>query len=202
MTPLENLTVEQLRKAVSIKEQIETLQSEIEAITSGGTVVPVQRRGRRKMSNFDRARIAAAARWAKAKTGNEKAAPTRKRRFSAAHRAALVAAQRARRAKAKTQRSDSIAAGPQSALLALARGAHFKDATPTPKEDGSAAKKRQISAAGRARIAAATKARWAKFRAEKRRARGGAFGSGCCSTRGARQSGFSMRQVVDKDFAF
>ena len=37
MTPLQNLTVEQLRKLIAIKEQIETLRGEIESIASGGS---------------------------------------------------------------------------------------------------------------------------------------------------------------------
>jgi hypothetical protein len=143
MTPLQNLTIEQLRKAVSIKEQIETLQEEIEAISNDWAIVPVQRRGRGKMSNLERARKAAAARWAKAKTGDKEAAPTERRKFSAAHRAALVAAQRARWAKVKAGKVDEA----------------------EPK------KKRKISAAGRAKIAAAAKARWAKFRAAGKKGR-------------------------------
>jgi hypothetical protein len=102
MTPLQNLSVKQLRELVAIKEQIETLQGEIESITGGGeSPATHKRRGRKKMSRSEAARIAVTARWAKA--GAAKAGGGRKRRvkFSAAHRAALAAAQRARWAKVR-----------------------------------------------------------------------------------------------------
>jgi len=144
MTPLQNLTVEQLRKMVSIKEQIETLQAEIESITGGGPDTSDQLPRRGKMSNLERARIAAAARWAKARAAKGEAAAKKSGRFSAAHRAALAAAQQARWAKVR------------AAKLKAGNGEQTE-----PK------KRRQVSAAGRARIAAAAKARWAKFRAER-----------------------------------
>jgi hypothetical protein len=105
MTPLQNLTVEQLRKAIAIKEQIEALQGEIEAM-AGGSESPApeipKRRGRKKMSFAERARLGAAARWAKVKAAKgEDAAPKKRRRVSAAGRARMAAAQRARWAKAK-----------------------------------------------------------------------------------------------------
>jgi hypothetical protein len=165
MTALQNLSVEQLRKAVALKEQIEALLWEIKAIMGDGEApAPAQDPGRKKMSPSERARVAVAARWAKArasKSGTEaETAPKKSGKFSTAHRAALAAAQKARWAKARSERLGSIAANPQSALMALARGAHYKLAIPSPKEDGSAPKKRRKrSAAGRARIAAAAKAR-------------------------------------------
>jgi hypothetical protein len=66
-------------------------------------------------------------------------APTRRNNISAAGRAKIAAAQRARWAKQKGQ----------------------------TKVDAKPAKKRTMSAAGRAKIIAAQKARWAKVRAAK-----------------------------------
>ena len=106
MTPLQNLSVEQLRKLIPIKEQIETLQGEIEAITGGGgSAAPEipKRRGRKKMSRSEAARIAVAARWAKVRAAKGGAAPKKKSKFSAAHRAALAAAQKARWARVRAE---------------------------------------------------------------------------------------------------
>jgi hypothetical protein len=110
MTPLQNLTVEQLHKLIAIKEQIETLQGEIEAIAGGGGAAAApenpKHRGQKKMSYAERGRIAAAARWGKVKATEEEAAPKKKSKFSAAHRAALAAAQKARWAKTKGGEGD------------------------------------------------------------------------------------------------
>jgi hypothetical protein len=103
MTPLQNLTVEQLRKLISIKEQIETLEGEIESIMGGGSAVPQERRGRKKMSFAERARLGAAARWAKVRAASEEAAPKKRRKVSAAARARMAAAAKARWAKAKAK---------------------------------------------------------------------------------------------------
>jgi len=106
MTPLQNLTVEQLRKVVAIKEQIETLQGEIEAITGGGGFAAPEipkRWGRKKMSFVERGRIAAAARWGKVRATKAEAAPKKRRKVSAAGRARMAAAAKARWAKAKAE---------------------------------------------------------------------------------------------------
>jgi hypothetical protein len=101
MTPLQNLSVEQLRKVIALKEQIETLQGEIESITGGGAASPQipKRRGRKKMSFTERARLGAAARWASVRAAKAEAAPKKRRKVSAAGRARMAAAQRARWAK-------------------------------------------------------------------------------------------------------
>jgi hypothetical protein len=110
MTELNNLTVEQLRQAVSIKERIESLQAELIAIIADGTYGPakaeVPQSPRRRMRAAGRARIAAAARtrWAKVKghSGrNKQAAAPKRRTMSPAARAKIAAAARARWAKAK-----------------------------------------------------------------------------------------------------
>ena len=68
----------------------------------------------------------------------------RRGKISAAGRARIVAAQRARWAKVR--------------------------ASKTPSRNGTAAPKRTMSASARKRIAAAQRARWAKVRAEKKAA--------------------------------
>jgi len=101
-----NLSPQQLRKAADLKEKIEALQKQLDALLGGGSPAApaVRASGRRKMSAAGRAAIAAAARarWAKerAKKGSAPAKP-KKRKVSAAGRAALAAAARARWAKAK-----------------------------------------------------------------------------------------------------
>jgi hypothetical protein len=114
MTNLHNLTVADLRKAVAIKERIEELQSELNAVggEAGAAAGTPARRGRpkkRHMSPAARARIGAAQRkrWAKLKRGRKAtakaAAPVekKKRRVSRAARAKLSAAAKARWAAAK-----------------------------------------------------------------------------------------------------
>jgi hypothetical protein len=101
MTNLANLTTSQLKSIISIKEQIETLQGQIDSIVSGGGEVPTPaaedapRKVRR--SAAVRARMAAAqrARWAKIK-GNgvtpELAKAKKDRHSSPATRAKLAVA--------------------------------------------------------------------------------------------------------------
>jgi len=111
MTDLHTLSVAQLHQVVAIKEKIEALQSELDAIVSGAapsTEEPAPANGRRKrhMSAASRARIAAAQqrRWAKVRAakGEEAEAPAKKkRRISPAMRARLAALVKARWAKAK-----------------------------------------------------------------------------------------------------
>jgi hypothetical protein len=147
MKNLTDLTTGQLHRIISIKEQIEKLQGQIDSIAGDGGIpstsavkVPMKRR----MSPAARARIAAGARarWARIKGTAPKAskAPKKgKRRLSAAGRAAIIAATKARWARAK---------GTQVA----------------PK----AAKKadRRMSPAVKAKLAAIARARWAKVKAE------------------------------------
>jgi hypothetical protein len=121
MSNLHNLTVAELRKAVAIKEQIETLQSELDSIIGGEPVAvesaaPARGRKPRSMSAAGRARISAAqkARWAKAKRGaansNGDAAPEekKKRKVSRAARARLSAAAKARWARARASGQSKI----------------------------------------------------------------------------------------------
>ena len=110
---LTSLSAKQLRRAADIKEKIATLQSELEEYL--GVVVS-------SVSNF----------LAPAK---------RKSRMSAAGRARIIAAQKARWAKVKAGKPARKAAG-----------------------------KRKMSAAARAKIAAAARARWAKAKASGKKA--------------------------------
>ncbi len=167
-TPVQNLTVEQLRRAVAIKEQIEALKVEVAAIAKGwGFSSTANGRGRKKMGL-----IAVAARWAKARADGE-TEPKKRRKFSAAHRAKIAAAAALvkvrvvkaepapkRRGRARSEELTSFAPGARAALLALADGSHGKIATLNPKRN------RKMSATSRAKIAAAAKARWARFRTQ------------------------------------
>ena len=77
-TSLANVSVTQLKRAVSIKGQIEKLEAQLGKILGGSAnaqVTPTNgRKKRRKMSKAGRARIAAAAkaRWAKWKAAKKK----------------------------------------------------------------------------------------------------------------------------------
>jgi hypothetical protein len=115
MANLENLSVEQLRKAVAIKEQIEQLQSELNSLVEGDGSPPARDGRRRRMSASARARIAAAqrARWARVKgraNGNAALVTKEKpkRRVSPATRARLSAMAKARWAKAKAAGQASL----------------------------------------------------------------------------------------------
>ena len=108
MTNLTDLTTGQLHRIIAIKEQIETLQGQIDSLVAGGGMpspfalkVPKKRR----MSVAARARIAAGARarWARVKgtPGKTKRAKKGDRRSSPAVRAKLAAAAQARWAKVR-----------------------------------------------------------------------------------------------------
>ena len=106
---LASLSVQQLHRAVAIKEQIAALEtdlSQIRGVPSSMTSVG-NRRGRRKRSAAVRARMAAAqkARWAKR---DRKPAKKPRRKISAKARARLAAAARARWAKVKAAGRKSL----------------------------------------------------------------------------------------------
>jgi hypothetical protein len=109
MTNLQNLSVKQLRKVVAIKERIEKLEAKLASVSGGD---------------------------------EGEAAPVvhrrRRRKMSAAAKARIAAAQRARWAKVKGRTT-----GPKTAVK----------------------KKRRVSPATKARLAAIAKARWAKVKA-------------------------------------
>jgi hypothetical protein len=104
MKLLKDYSSADLRRIISIKEQIETLQIELGAIdgeTGNRTVGEPIKRGRRRMSASARRKIGLAqkARWAKVKGIEAAPAAGKKRRMSAAGRARIAAAAKARWAK-------------------------------------------------------------------------------------------------------
>jgi hypothetical protein len=149
MTNLTTLTTSQLRQIIAIKEQIEKLEGEIDSIAAGGSggEIPIL---------------------------PAEEAP-KKRRRSAAVRARMAAAQRARWAEIKgTGATDSkpakrgkrrISAAGRAAMSAAgkARWAKVKGTSATPKP---ARKDWRSSPEVRAKLSAAAKLRWAKARAE------------------------------------
>ncbi len=124
MALLSELTTEQLKRAVEIKEQIEALKNELDDIIGGGIarrgrppgrprlgrpLGSVKRRGRppgsgRKVKMTPE-RLAALARAREARWGKARATSAdngrKKRKFSATWRAKIAAAAKARWAKAK-----------------------------------------------------------------------------------------------------
>jgi len=106
---ISNLSAEQLRRAATIKDQIDSLQTELDRLlgSSNGKEVST---GKKTMSASARARIGAAqkARWAKVKGKALKPAKSGKRKMSAAARAKIAAAAKARWAKAKAAGKKSL----------------------------------------------------------------------------------------------
>jgi hypothetical protein len=102
MTPLNSLSVAQLREAVAIKEQIEQLETQLASIFEETTMPEVAGKKRRRMSAAGKANMAAAARarWAKIK-GTDATPPKKRRKMSAEGRARISAAAKARWKKAK-----------------------------------------------------------------------------------------------------
>jgi hypothetical protein len=103
-----NLSAQQLRKAATIKERIDSLQKELDRLFASSNL-PAST-GKRIMSPAARRKIAAAqkARWAKAKGPAEKSEKPSGRRMSAAARAKIAAAAKARWAKAKAAGKSSL----------------------------------------------------------------------------------------------
>jgi len=103
MNTIKNLTVDQLKQALAIREQIESLEADLNQILGGEIPIPHATKGKRKMSAAARAKIGAAqlARWAKAKGVKVEKSAKPRRKMSAAARAAISAAAKARWKKAK-----------------------------------------------------------------------------------------------------
>ena len=102
MTPINSLSVVQLRQAVAVKEQIEQLEAQLASVFGETTMAEVAGKKRRRMSAAGRARMAAAARarWAKIK-GTQATPANKKRKMSAQGRARISAAAKARWKKTK-----------------------------------------------------------------------------------------------------
>jgi len=113
MNTITSLTSSQLRKAAALKDQLDSLQGELDQLlgSSSNGPAPVSA-PRRKMSAAARAKIAAAQRLRWAKFHGTKIAPAvgkkSKRHMSAAARAKIAAAARARWAKAKAAGRKSL----------------------------------------------------------------------------------------------
>ena len=114
MNSIINLSAQQLRRAAVIKEQIQSLETELGRIFGSSTkpVTVSAPKKRHKMSAAGKARISAAAkaRWAKVKSGKPavkaakpaaKPVKQAKRKLSAAARAKISASAKARWKKAK-----------------------------------------------------------------------------------------------------
>jgi hypothetical protein len=110
-TLLSNLSVQQLRKAVTLKEKIQSLEKELGQLLGSSTnpaadAVPKKKW---KMSKAARARISAAAkaRWAKLKGPQASVKPARKARgkMSAAAKAKLSAKMKIAWARRKARKS-------------------------------------------------------------------------------------------------
>jgi hypothetical protein len=143
MTNLTELTTSQLHSIIAIKEQIEALQGQIDSIASGGGEIP---------SPFA-----------------EDAPKNGRRHRSAAVRARMAAAQRARwaRVKGTGARASKRAKKGKRRLSAAGRAAIIAGTKARWAKVKAAKKKdRRSSPAVRAKLAAAAKARWAKVRAE------------------------------------
>lgn len=168
---LTSLSVAQLQRIISIKEQIESLETQLAGILGDpapvaaptaivATAKPAKRfvsaETRARMSAAHQARLAAKNKGAKVVAAAPAAAPKKKGQMSAEGRAAIVAAQKARWAKIKAAKATKAA--PKAAVTKVAPAATAKPA---------AAPRRKISPEGMARIIAATKARWASIRAAK-----------------------------------
>jgi hypothetical protein len=104
MNLLKDYSSADLRRIISLKEQIETLETELEAFggeRGNGVVGEPIKRGKRRMSAFARRKIGLAqkARWAKVKGIEVASTAPKRRRMSAAGRARIAAAAKARWAK-------------------------------------------------------------------------------------------------------
>ncbi len=173
--PSNNPSIDQLKQALIISEQIEKLQAQLASIFGGSSPAPAPKAaakatgkpGRRSMSSEAREKIAAAARarWAKVKgtTSSKTAAPAKASTPAAkppgkkggltdegrARLAAMMKARWAARKKGGPAPTQPKAAGPKAAA---------------PK---AAAKKgkRTVSAEVRAKLSEAAKKRWATKKA-------------------------------------
>ena len=118
MKSLSDLSVADLRRVIALKEQIESLEGQLEAIggetsadaaSPAETPAPVKRTKRRLSAAHRRKLIKALAkarkmRWAKAQASATDTAP-KKRRMSAAGRAAISAAAKARWARVRAAKA-------------------------------------------------------------------------------------------------
>jgi hypothetical protein len=126
MAQLNELTTEQLKRAVEIKEQIDALNNELDEILGGASITNGEKRrgrppgkrspgrppgkGPRKMSAAAKAAISAAQkrRWAKQRGEAAAGDGRKKRKFDAAWRAKISKAAKERWAKRKAAGKNSL----------------------------------------------------------------------------------------------
>ena len=137
-----DLSLEKLKEAVSIREQIQSLEDRLGSLFGAGGQRP-----RRASTSFSSSSTASSA---GAKQNG------RRRPMSAATRAKLAAAARARWANAR---------GSGARTLGSTTASSGSNASGAKRSSSSGAKKSGISAAGRRRLSEAMKARWAARRA-------------------------------------
>ena len=119
MKSLSDLSMADLRRVIALKEQIQSLEGQVEAIAenTGGDASSAEapapaKRAKRRVSAAHRRKLVKALararkmRWAKAKSTGTDAAP-KKSRMSAAGRAAISAAAKARWAKVRAANAAS-----------------------------------------------------------------------------------------------
>jgi hypothetical protein len=124
-------SIDQLKHALQISEQILKLETDLKSVLSGGTLA----------QGFE---------TSNGKQASAEAKPRKKKSgMSAAGRARIAAAQKARWAKSKTEVATT-------------------EAKAAPKAAKPGKKKRTMSPEARARIVAAQKKRWAKFKKAKK----------------------------------
>jgi hypothetical protein len=150
---LSDLSVADLKRFVGIKEQIEGLETQLNALIGGEAAPEPAKPGRRTMSAAARRKIAAAqrARWARVK-GTDAAPDPKKRRM-----------------RAVTREFDRLFDEGSNLIDKHIDWSKIKVNNPQSKRPPKDAKpkKRRMSAAGRAAISAAAKARWARARAAR-----------------------------------
>jgi len=153
MSNVSDLSLNQLKRAVQIKEQIEKLQSELSSVF-GSNGSQQKTKPSSGMSEATKAKLRAAskARWAKINADKKTTAP------AAASKATSTRKPMSAAAKAR------LSALMKARWAAKNKGANKQSAKAAPAK-AAAPKKPTISAAGKARLSALAKARWAKIKA-------------------------------------
>ncbi len=167
MTNASNLSLDQLKRAVLIKEQLTNLENQLSSLLGGKApaAAPAVKPG--GMSAAAKAKLSAMAkaRWAKIKAGNNKpsAAKPAAPASPAAKPAGLSEAARKKISDAAKARWAKVKAGSKTAPSAKKVVSALKAAAPK----AAAPARKPITAAQKAKIAATLKARWAKIKAGK-----------------------------------
>lgn len=138
---LTSLSVEQLKRALELREQIETLESELSSILGDAPVAPVAPASALTVTKYAPKAVASS---------------NGKRVMSAEWRAKIAAAQSRRWAKARAEK-----AGKSTPSIGAVKPMF------QPLASKTTAPKRIMSAEWKAKIAAAQSRRWAKARADK-----------------------------------